>query len=123
MERRNEQKMAELHTVEKAFVAHDFVCHDTEGVFERNGGYPVGLDAKECEGVELLRANKQFYNRILVSKLSNAFYAVIAPFVWSLSSPAHCIRTMFRPRNAFASRRAPRSSCSRTWTCSRSCAS
>lgn len=67
MDDHNAKKMAELHTVEKTFVAHDFVCHDTAGVFERHGGYPVGLEPKECKGVQLLRANTTFYNRILAT--------------------------------------------------------
>lgn len=66
MDTRNKQKMAELYTEEKFLAAHDYVCHDSEGVFDRQGPVLVEND-RAREGVELLRANTTFYNRILAT--------------------------------------------------------
>jgi hypothetical protein len=65
VDRRNEQKMRELPFPEKAFKAHDFVCHDRFGVFDRHRPVLAELESHERAGVELLLNNTQFYNRIL----------------------------------------------------------
>jgi len=57
--------MQELPFPEKVFKAHDFVCHDRFGVFDRQHPMLALLESHERAGVELLLNNKLFYNRIL----------------------------------------------------------
>jgi hypothetical protein len=64
VDRRNEQKMRELPFEAKTFTAHDFVCHDRFGIYKRHEPLPP-MEPRERDGVQLLRNNVQFYNRLL----------------------------------------------------------
>lgn len=57
--------MRELPFPEKVYPAHDFVCHDRFGVYERRGPPPFDLKPHEQAAVQQLRENNTFYSRIL----------------------------------------------------------